>query len=1014
MTPTIFDLCEPRPDVLKGSIKDSDFAADLAQVINRDLKAAPEYVDSATFFANTYPTAGLKQILENVCRRLTGVGGESASIFRLDTQYGGGKTHALIALVHTAQGMPGVDNVGEFLDPDLLPRTKVRVAAWDGENADPLNGRKLGQGLRAYTPWGEIAYALAGVEGYESVRKSDEERVAPGADTIRDLFGGKPSLILIDEISVYLRKVKGRRDAEQVAPFLTTLFKAVESAPGAALVFTLALGKLGRASDAYTEENEYVDRMLSEAEKVAARKATVLEPTAENETVKVLRRRLFSRIDDQRAAEVVADYRQLWNEQKDAISQPRIDEDRARQLREGYPFHPALMSVLTDKLSTLSTFQRVRGMLRLLTQAVARLWRAQPPRTSAIHLHHLDPGFDSTRKEIITRLEMSRFEPAVRNDVAGTQAQKSLAEQLDAKEYAGLDPFGSFVARTILWHTFAFNEQLQGVIPDELRYSVVAPGLDLNFIDDARQKFMAGSAYLDDRPGVPLRFLTEANLTQVIRRQEALVDPGDARSGLDDRIKQIFKTKELELIPFPGGPYEVPDDLGNGKPYLALLNHDAASVQGDKLQIPDLVAKIFQTQGTQGKPRNLQNNLVFLVADESRKSEMKAKMVRRLALKAIDSSERLAELALYQQDKVKEELQRSKQEIAIAIQQCYRHLFYPTRNGRIEGATLDLGHTAFDVYSASETPGDGQKQVLRALADCEKLLRSEDDPQAPAYVRGLTPLKKKGQMTTSDLRGEYRKATTLPIMLGDENFKKLVRKGVDEKVFVYQRKDLLFGPGDPPPEIKIDADAIVFTMDYAKEKGIWPRPKVEPPEKPETPEGGRGGGGGGGGGPQIGGGGDGIEPPQPPPGSPRTFTAEAPLKQALTELWEKARAAKVASISILTLRVFDQGDAFKLLAAVNTVQGATKTVRLEAEYVTIKGATLELTFEGTPEDALPVKDFLDPQLRAATDKELGSTYTFNFSEGLDLAGDGPEKITERLARFASGAAYVEATAQEAS
>ena len=177
--PTIFDTCRPRADVLTGAMTEADFAADLAQVILGEGHA--EYLDPARFFAHTYPTRGLKNLLANVCRRLTGAGGEVASIFRLDTTYGGGKSHGLIALCHAARGMRGVSGITEFVDPSLLPRGPVRIAAFDGENADPANGRKMENGLLAYTPWGEIAYALAGHEGYARVRTSDERRIAPGA-----------------------------------------------------------------------------------------------------------------------------------------------------------------------------------------------------------------------------------------------------------------------------------------------------------------------------------------------------------------------------------------------------------------------------------------------------------------------------------------------------------------------------------------------------------------------------------------------------------------------------------------------------------------------------------------------------------------------------------------------------------------------------------------------------------------------------------------------------------------
>ena len=141
------------------------------------------------FFADTYPTRGLKCLLANVCRRLTGAGGEVASIFRLDTSYGGGKTHGLIALTHAARGLGSVPNISEFVDLSLLPRGTVRVAAFDGENADPANGRAMEGRVLAYTPWGEIACAVAGREGYERVRRSDETRIAPGAKTLRELFG---------------------------------------------------------------------------------------------------------------------------------------------------------------------------------------------------------------------------------------------------------------------------------------------------------------------------------------------------------------------------------------------------------------------------------------------------------------------------------------------------------------------------------------------------------------------------------------------------------------------------------------------------------------------------------------------------------------------------------------------------------------------------------------------------------------------------------------------------------
>jgi len=1006
--PSIFDLCVPRDDVRRGVLTEGDFAADLAQVINGS--ATKEYRDAATFFANTYPTAGLRALLRNVCTRLSGRGGESSSIFRLDTQYGGGKTHALIALVHAARGLDGVPNAGEFISAELLPRTGVRVGAFDGENADPMNGRRLDSDLLAHTPWGELAFALGGRAGFERIRRSDEAGVAPGAETIRELFGGGPALILLDELSVYLRKIRNVSGArEQLTAFLTGLFKAVESSPGAALVFTLAVGKSGKATDAYADENVFVAEWLAEAESVAARKATLIDPTAEDETAQVLRRRLFSTIDEPRAADVVEAYRALWSAHRDALPTPRVGSDWSGDFARSYPFHPALLAALTDKLATLGNFQRVRGMLRLLARTVGALWESRPTDTTAIHLHHVDPGREAIRAEILTRLGLPKFEPAIRNDVATMDAAKpALGAELDARHYAGLPPYGTYVARTVLLHTLAFNENLKGCTPEELRFALLSPALDPSFIDDARKRFVTTSAYLDDRPHVPLRFLTEANLTQIIRRQEQQVDPGEARAQLNDRIRTLFDGTTLNAVPFAAGPHDVPDDLGDGRPLLCLIGYDAESVDGDVVTIPALVERIFRFKGSAGTDfRRHLNNACFLVADARLKDEMRKQVVRRLALADLLRPERIGELAEHQQDTVREQHRKSDQKIALAIQQCYRHLFFPSKQ-KLDGAPVDLAHVAIEVQSASERPGDGQRQVVRALVDNKKLRQSEDQPDAPTWVRDRTPLKR-GEITTAALRSEFRRDPALPMLVGDQVFYKGIRLGIDQGEYVYKSGALLWGKGDPAAEIQIDEQSLVYTAKFAADHGIWPRPVVVPPPRVPPEETTRKPDGSGHKAPD----GGSTQKPKTQPEPPRhdTLSAEGPLREALTRLWEQARSRRIPALGLVTLRLFDAADAFKLISAIGSVPNAEKHVLMQVSYKTTEGSEVELTFSGTPNDALPVRDFLEPQLRAAKDRDATLCFDLKFTAGLVLDGPEPDRLTERLTRFATGAAFVEASAE---
>ncbi len=556
---------------------------------------------------------------------------------------------------------------------------------------------------------------------------------------------------------------------------------------------------------------------------------------------------------------------------------------------------------------------------------------------------------------------------------------------------------------------------MKGLSVDHLRYSILSPAADISFIDDAKTKFRAESAYLDDRPTAPLRFNAEANLTQVIGREEKNIDPGEARTQLADRIKSIFGGHSLDLVPFPGGPWDVPDDVSDGKPRLVLLSHDALEIGADLRDIPDIVGRIFERKGADGNGlRSLRNNLVFVVADENKVSEMRRAIVRRLALQELKRPERIKELAEHQQAKVFELEKKSETEAAIAIQQCYRHILYPSRNALGGAGSVQLAHSVIDIQNASERPGSGQLQVLRQLQSQNKVRDASDSPDSPSYIRDRTPLKK-GQMTTRDLRDEFRRDPSLSILLSDDVFRKAIRKGIEEGVYVYKRGDLLAGPGDPMPSINIDEETTIFTMDFAKTKGIWPRPAPTPASQPASAVSGFsitsdplppiGSGPGAPAGFNDGATGGSIDP------SAKVFTAEGVLKEALRKVIEQAKTAKIAKVDRVVIRLFEYGDAFKLIPIANSIAGTKRSVTLEGGYTTAQDSEMMFEFKGEAQDASTIKDYLEPQFRAAKVTDLKASILFDFESGLALDGDAADKFIEKLTRFASAAAYVEATAE---
>ena len=448
-----------------------------------------------------------------------------------------------------------------------------------------------------------------------------------------------------------------------------------------------------------------------------------------------------------------------------------------------------------------------------------------PADAYAIHPHHIDPGFGRIRDEITVRLGQGEYTPALKSDVAAVPGDDpSVAQLLDVRYYPGQLPITSYIARTVFLNTLAYPDSVKGVNADRLKFSVCSPSVEPSFIEQARVRFVEESLYLDDRPGALMRLMVEPNLEQVIRKQMADIDTGDVRNELQERIRGLFggPGQSFQLVPFPAGSYQVPDEVGDGRPLLVVLHYEAVTISSEPRGLPPEIDEICKYKGTNQKLRELRNNLVFVVADDRLRENMKQKVRRRLALHELRKPDRIRQLAEYQQRKVDEHYEKLKLEIAVTILHCYRHLFYPSHIS-MPGTTEPIAHSAIEVHNASDSPGNGQVHVTRILREQKKLLGEGDQPDAPSYVRDQTPLKTKGEITTAALRNEFRKAPKLSILLVDSPLITCVREGINSDVFIYREGDQVWGKNDPAPSITISENTFVHTMADAHKKKLWPR-----------------------------------------------------------------------------------------------------------------------------------------------------------------------------------------------
>lgn len=420
MSRRVWEVCEPHPDVFARDMDPSMFAASLhameAGTADRD------YTDPERFFGKTFMTRSLENVLEGVLARLLGLPERGAPVLRLETPFGGGKTHTMVALYHlvgypeAAEASDAGQRLSERLGQPHLPR-EGRVAVLDGVALDP-HGREV-QGTRLHTLWGELAYRLGGEPFYQALRPSDEARTAPGQAALAELLRrSQPALILMDEFMHYLAKARAVRIGDtnlsaQTVAFLRELTGAVAEVPRAVLVLSLPASSL----EVPAEDQAQAEELFQSVRMVAGRIELIETPVAQDEVFGVLRRRLFRHAGDERAARRAADaFTGYYGEFSRFFPESLRSPGYRDRMREAYPFHPELIDLLYQRWGPHPQFQRTRGALRLLALVLRRLWDQRPGSASLIQPHHIDLAERRIRAEVVRLLD-GGFDAIVTGDV---------------------------------------------------------------------------------------------------------------------------------------------------------------------------------------------------------------------------------------------------------------------------------------------------------------------------------------------------------------------------------------------------------------------------------------------------------------------------------------------------------------------------------------------------------------------------------------------------------------------
>ncbi len=659
------DIVMPHPDVASGRYQQAEFAADLWQVYLRE--GSEEYKDPIEFYRRTFITEGLQKLLANALLRLAGNGGDP--VVELQTNFGGGKTHSMLALWHLFAGvpagqLPGLETVTQIAGVSQPP--KVRRAVLVGNRLSPADVHTKPDGTVVRTLWGELAWQLGGKEGYEMVRSADEKAVSPG-DSLRLLFNKfSPCLILIDEWVAYARQLYNKSDLpagdfDAHFTFAQTLSESAKLADKCLLVVSIPASQNEIGGEGGLAALERLKNVIERVE-------TSWRPASAEEGFEIVRRRLFQPITDPelftaRDAVVKAfadEYRKFPQEFPSEAGKSEYE----RRMKAAYPIHPELFDRLYNDWSTLDKFQRTRGVLRLMSAVIHALWEREDK--GLMILPASVPVDAPAIQSELTRYLPPVWDPIIEKDIDGAN---SLPLRID-RENPMLGRYSATrrVARTLYLGSAPTQDGARKGLEDrQIKLGCVQPGETSGTFGDALRKLSDQATYLYV-DGSRYWYATQPSVNRLAEERAERYHPEDVVEEIRKRLAEEARHRGdfSKVQSCPTGSSDVVDEP---EAKLVILSPEYPHSAKTDNSAGRRAAQEILNRGSSG--RNCGNMLVFLAADKTRLVDLDKAVRSYMAWQSIDKEKLPLNLTPFQANQVEQRLDGSDRAVKARIPETY-------------------------------------------------------------------------------------------------------------------------------------------------------------------------------------------------------------------------------------------------------------------------------------------------------------------------------------------------------
>jgi len=742
-------IAVPHEDILEGRLTMDIFAADLWNVFQN--RGPEEYKDAETFFKKTFVTKGLDNLYKIVEKRIKGEKGDS--VIQLQTPFGGGKTHSLIGLYHKAK------------------EWKVNVFVFVGDKLSPTDT----------IIWEELEKQLTGKIEYL------KGKTVPSGEKIRQLLEStQPVILLIDELMEYLIPARGIKVGDstfdsQVLSFIKRLSDVVSSLDKSILLIT---------SPSRTQYSEDVQQLLNLLSERLGRVEKSYTPVEEEEISSIIRKRLFSEIDEDEAKKIVSDVVDYFK--KENILPIGIEPSEYREkFLKSYPFLPEVIECLYHRWGSFPTFQRTRGVLRLLSLI---LYNLRNQNISYISLADVNLKDSEIRGELLKHIG-NEFDSVIAADITDKNSGSKIVDDSLGDPYKGLQ-LGTRCATTTFLYSFSGGIE-KGANINEIKRSATHLSIPSSIISEAVDMLREKLFYIQYQDG-KLLFTNQPNLNRILLNKIENIEDRAVIELEKDYLKSSIKEGKLKTYLWPEQSNDIPDD--SNLKLIILKDYDEAFVKD-----------IIENKGN--SKRINRNTIFFLSPVDSKKQELINSLKRKIALEETQNDISL-KLSNEQKQEIKNSLKREEDNIQIKIREVYRTILVPQKD-KLEKIDLGIPTYGFEINLTGEV--------------FEKL-RSEGiiiETIAPLVLKEKY-LKGKNYVETKNIYENSLKTLGEDRILNKEVLEKSIREGVIQGLFglgelkdeeekpIYWKEEPTIGYGES--EIIIEKSICERELEKAQEK----------------------------------------------------------------------------------------------------------------------------------------------------------------------------------------------------